>query len=204
MKAFLRKWIKICNSFSAIFFRRMNYTDAIAYLKEHDIRKDDGTFYEFGEVSSPILCLNFTFQTPPRHHQDEIALWDIFIIKYKRLLKTVFSHQTWLLQVQKNIYTWWDTTSDFTQALETSFWEVRFRFSQVKLFIQMSVFHPHHALSVQFENVKHIKFISYLLWNVCNEPQSVFRGCSMNVLCIGYSWSTWKEDDGSNKRGTFV
>ena len=30
-------------------FKRMNYTDAIAYLKEHDIRKDDGTFYEFGE-----------------------------------------------------------------------------------------------------------------------------------------------------------
>ena len=33
-------------------FRRMNYTDAIVYLKEHDIRKDDGTFYEFGEVST--------------------------------------------------------------------------------------------------------------------------------------------------------
>jgi asparaginyl-tRNA synthetase len=30
----------------------MNYTDAIVYLKEHDIRKDDGTFYEFGEVST--------------------------------------------------------------------------------------------------------------------------------------------------------
>ncbi|XP_028416004.1 asparagine--tRNA ligase, cytoplasmic-like isoform X1 [Dendronephthya gigantea] len=30
-------------------FKRMNYTDAIVYLKEHDIRKDDGTFYEFGE-----------------------------------------------------------------------------------------------------------------------------------------------------------
>ena len=29
----------------------MNYTDAIVYLKEHDIRKDDGTFYEFGDVS---------------------------------------------------------------------------------------------------------------------------------------------------------
>lgn len=30
--------------------RRMNYADAIVYLKEHDIRKEDGTFYEFGEV----------------------------------------------------------------------------------------------------------------------------------------------------------
>ena len=31
-------------------FKRMNYSDAITYLREHDIRKDDGTFYEFGEV----------------------------------------------------------------------------------------------------------------------------------------------------------
>ena len=35
--------------------RRMNYTDAIVYLKEHDIRKDDGTFYEFGEVSTVLI-----------------------------------------------------------------------------------------------------------------------------------------------------
>ena len=28
----------------------MNYSDAIKYLKEHDIRKEDGTYYEFGEV----------------------------------------------------------------------------------------------------------------------------------------------------------
>jgi asparaginyl-tRNA synthetase len=33
----------------------MNYTDAIVYLKEHDIRKDDGTFYEFGEVSTVLI-----------------------------------------------------------------------------------------------------------------------------------------------------
>jgi asparaginyl-tRNA synthetase len=32
-------------------FLRMNYTDAITYLKEHQICKDDGSFYEFGEVS---------------------------------------------------------------------------------------------------------------------------------------------------------
>ncbi|KAI0237348.1 Asparagine--tRNA ligase, cytoplasmic [Lamellibrachia satsuma] len=30
-------------------FKRMNYSDAITYLREHDIRKEDGTFYEFGE-----------------------------------------------------------------------------------------------------------------------------------------------------------
>ena len=32
-------------------FKRMTYIDAIAYLKEHNITKDDGTFYEFGDVS---------------------------------------------------------------------------------------------------------------------------------------------------------
>ena len=32
-------------------FRRMNYADAVVYLKENDIRKEDtGDFYEFGEV----------------------------------------------------------------------------------------------------------------------------------------------------------
>ena len=32
-------------------FRRMNYADAIEYLRANKITKDDGTFYEFGEVS---------------------------------------------------------------------------------------------------------------------------------------------------------
>ncbi len=35
----------------------MNYADAIVYLKENDIRKDDGTFYEFGEVRWYISLL---------------------------------------------------------------------------------------------------------------------------------------------------
>lgn len=30
-------------------FRRMAYTDAIEYLKEHDIKKEDGSYYEFGD-----------------------------------------------------------------------------------------------------------------------------------------------------------
>lgn len=34
------------------FNRRMNYADAIVYLKENNITKEDGTFYEFGEVCS--------------------------------------------------------------------------------------------------------------------------------------------------------
>ena len=29
----------------------MPYSEAIEYLKANDITKDDGTFYEFGEVS---------------------------------------------------------------------------------------------------------------------------------------------------------
>lgn len=33
-------------------FRRMNYSDAIVWLKEHNIKKDDGSYYEFGEVTT--------------------------------------------------------------------------------------------------------------------------------------------------------
>lgn len=39
----------------------MNYTDAITYLKEHDIRKDDGTFYEFGDVSAWCIGKHFVY-----------------------------------------------------------------------------------------------------------------------------------------------
>ena len=28
----------------------MPYSEAIQYLKDHNITKDDGTFYEFGDV----------------------------------------------------------------------------------------------------------------------------------------------------------
>lgn len=31
-------------------FLRMNYSDAIEYLKNNKITKEDGSFYEFGEV----------------------------------------------------------------------------------------------------------------------------------------------------------
>lgn len=31
-------------------FMRMKYADAIEYLRNNNIKKDDDTFYEFGEV----------------------------------------------------------------------------------------------------------------------------------------------------------
>lgn len=53
-------------------FRRMNYSDAIVWLKENNVTKDDGTFYEFGEdipeaperkmtdtINEPIMLCRF-------------------------------------------------------------------------------------------------------------------------------------------------
>jgi len=53
-------------------FRRMEYSEAIEYLKENDIKKEDGTYYEFGEdipemperkmtdkINEPILLTKF-------------------------------------------------------------------------------------------------------------------------------------------------
>lgn len=53
-------------------FRRMNYTEAIEWLKANDVKKDDGTFYEFGEdipeaperkmtdtINEPIMLCRF-------------------------------------------------------------------------------------------------------------------------------------------------
>jgi len=53
-------------------FLRMNYADAIKYLKEHNITKEDGSFYEFGEdipeqperkmtdaINQPIMLCRF-------------------------------------------------------------------------------------------------------------------------------------------------
>ena len=51
----------------------MNYSEAIVYLKENDIRKDDGSFYEFGEVrvavETSFLCASphTPSSSPPGH-----------------------------------------------------------------------------------------------------------------------------------------
>ena len=48
---FLLYWVILIHyNLHFFFIRRMNYSDAIKYLKEHDIKKEDGTYYEFGEV----------------------------------------------------------------------------------------------------------------------------------------------------------
>ena len=30
-------------------FRRMQYVDALEWLREHDVKKEDGSYYEFGD-----------------------------------------------------------------------------------------------------------------------------------------------------------
>lgn len=53
-------------------FKRMEYSEAIQWLKDHDVRKEDGSFYEFGEdipesperkmtdtINEPILLCKF-------------------------------------------------------------------------------------------------------------------------------------------------
>lgn len=47
-------------------FRRMDYKEAIEWLKANNVTKDDGTFYEFGEVSCDFVkqntCWEFSYR----------------------------------------------------------------------------------------------------------------------------------------------
>lgn len=42
----------------------MNYAEAIEWLKEHDVKKEDGTYYEFGEVSLFWVSLEIKTKIP--------------------------------------------------------------------------------------------------------------------------------------------
>ena len=65
----------------------MDYKDAIAYLKENDIRKEDGTFYEFGEVNiEDVMTLDLHV-----HVHVGISLRNFFRIKNALSLDTVMS-----------------------------------------------------------------------------------------------------------------
>ncbi|XP_064620876.1 asparagine--tRNA ligase, cytoplasmic-like [Lineus longissimus] len=61
-------------------FKRMEYIDAIKYLKEHNITKDDGTFYEFGEDIP---------EAPERRMTDEINE-PIFLIRFPAEIKSFY------------------------------------------------------------------------------------------------------------------
>lgn len=58
-------------------FKRMNYTDALVYLKENNITKEDGSFYEFGddipEMPERQMTdkINEVYNAPPHIEIDE-------------------------------------------------------------------------------------------------------------------------------------
>ena len=66
--------------------RRMNYTEAIEYLRENNIKKDDGTFYEFGEDIP---------EAPERAMTDKInevsGSWKIILFSSPLLLEVIES-----------------------------------------------------------------------------------------------------------------
>lgn len=61
-------------------FRRMPYSEAITYLKENNITKDDGTFYEFGEDIP---------EGPERKMTDKLNE-PIFLMKFPAAIKSFY------------------------------------------------------------------------------------------------------------------
>lgn len=87
---------KIPNNFSSLlgntyiyynlhffFIRRMNYSDAIKYLKEHDIKKEDGTYYEFGEVCNFSRLLSKNIDIWYRFQVDMSTVLRIHLIEFQ-------------------------------------------------------------------------------------------------------------------------
>lgn len=61
-------------------FKRMAYTDALKYLKENDIKKDDGSYYEFGDDIP---------EAPERKMTDQINE-PIFLCKFPAEIKSFY------------------------------------------------------------------------------------------------------------------
>ena len=40
-------------------FNRMRYEEAIQWLKDHDYKKEDGTYYEIGEDIPEVIPINY-------------------------------------------------------------------------------------------------------------------------------------------------
>ncbi|XP_074649765.1 asparagine--tRNA ligase, cytoplasmic-like isoform X2 [Tubulanus polymorphus] len=64
-------------------FKRMQYTEAIEYLKEHNITKDDGTFYEFGDDIP---------EAPERKMTDQIGV-PILLCRFPTTLKSFYMYR---------------------------------------------------------------------------------------------------------------
>jgi len=64
-------------------FRRMDYAEAIKYLKEHNITKEDGTFYEFGEDIP---------EAPERKMTDQINE-PIFLCRFPTEIKSFYMYR---------------------------------------------------------------------------------------------------------------
>lgn len=61
----------------------MNYSDAIKYLKEHDIKKEDGTYYEFGEVCNFSRLLSKNIDIWYRFQVDMSTVLRIHLIEFQ-------------------------------------------------------------------------------------------------------------------------
>ena len=80
----------------------MDYADAIKYLRENEITKEDGSYYEFGEASTFLFLFNFNVtslnchfvtqdipEAPERKMTDKIGE-PIFLIRFPLEIKSFY------------------------------------------------------------------------------------------------------------------